>query len=416
MFVSTLAWDWSREFVLSWEADTYTQDAQEFENFSNRLTYYKDKVGKCAYLAYVCAIDDFKEQWFYLLAPYGSGIREYIENLIAQNLQKKWVLEDPANAASQAAWEVLKDGEDFRKEHTEYISSPEIEEEIKEQAKPAIEQYDRHLQIAKPYGKEWQSYIVEALLFGLSYGGLYDDYGLARRQYESCKHYLNCYPFDPDNPMDGGGPPPLDTETADRDTAIVNAATKIKDVLMRNTYEVWKIYTQGKKGMDPISEYLDYPPTLEEVLLNTIREIEIFKDEIFKPHLEGKFSSWPTFLYDPKERQCMYNVSLTRFLDIRTAIPTLEELLEQMKTVDFLDYDIYTTLIPGPGFEYVTPELKSIYKTDVVSVDGESPVETYFNLSDYITLEGVRYYWDIEAYNEILGRKPSDETGEFIRE
>lgn len=410
IIVGSATYNFGNEFVLNWGAETAAQDKIKFEDFSGKLTSYMQKFNNVSYRAWVSAVDDFKREWFYLFSPYGSGIRTFVEGLIADNIQAKWVLESSANAEAQAAWEQLLEPS---------WTTPEILAALGQKAAPAIARYDQALVTAKLYGAEYQTKIIDILLDDLSWS-------LSRSGPADVgsSGFNSRYPFDADNPMANPSPVPLEWSMGEFDYSeadVVSAAGKIKDHLVQSTYDLWRLYAEGSEGwfgvgkIDPISVHLGYAPTLDEVIINTVREVQVFRDEILKAHLDGKFSSWffSELIGEARLRRHVYSTGSISWLDVRTAILTLDELLKQLRTADFLDYGIYTSVTPNMGFETLD---KSYVPFDVPYkvYNPGGAVPTNFTLSNFVIFGGVKYYWDVSAHNLYGGDSPLSEQWNFI--
>ncbi|MCK5161959.1 MAG: hypothetical protein KAQ99_10325, partial [Candidatus Aureabacteria bacterium] len=100
-----------------------------------------------------------------------------------------------------------------------------------------------------------------------------------------------------------------------------------------------------------------------------------------------------------------------KWIDVRTALNTLEELLVLVKDTDWATVcpEIEYNLIPNPDLE-----MDDIGDTgfNPVAVETVNGAQSNYTIPDHVTLGGIRYYWDVKAVVE-PDISPPSETWEF---
>ncbi|RLF34370.1 MAG: hypothetical protein DRN08_04745, partial [Thermoplasmata archaeon] len=207
----------------------------------------------------------------------------------------------------------------------------------------------------------------------------WDTYGLIESRWLRPDQYLSYWRDHPD----GGGDRPVDIE-------------KIKEKLVYGIYKFWYFLENGGSGpgekplkeLIPIEQNLDLDwarewTQMELLLLKlTLMRIEV---------VDGEIRIIKQAITEISDAQ--FNImhgKWAAFIDCVTAIDTIDTLVAWLETLDFADYKLYDTLLPNVGFEVVEDEYESVFK--------EETTGTTTTLNEEV-LTGIRYYWDVRAYN-----------------
>ena len=354
MVISDAVEEYTKQVTLQWESGQAIDGVTTLTDLNaNYETLYR---------AWLMTHDALNEDWLHPLAEvYRSPNRDYLEWAITEGIQERWLATPEGQAADD---EAVK---------THYFLAMER---------------------AGLYGVKYQDLIYHnGLMYGLSwaYPGLikWDEYGFSR--IEDQWDYIVDYPY-----PGPGGPAPVSAYTV---TAGDNDMT---EVMARQVYGLWKILAEGDKAMDPVSEYLDYTPSLEEVLTLARGDIA-WMGEMFKAHLDGSMSSWPFGIGVDQ----LWKTDQSRWADCRTGTNTCATLLEYLTPDAMVGAGLYEAVTANPGAEGAGE-----FAPQVSHQDSAVPTNTYTVPAEE-TLGGVRYHWDVKAHNPV-GWGPESEQWNFI--
>ncbi|MCK5654744.1 MAG: hypothetical protein KAI03_00465, partial [Candidatus Aureabacteria bacterium] len=274
------------------------------------------------------------------------------------------------------------------------------------------------------YGRMFRNGITDPIYVGLarySIGEVWnanpDIYG------EKWSRLLDVHTFCVDNPYPGNSnlEPPV-------------PVTEIYKKLTSGIVEAYNAITKDSMSVEPIYFVLGYTPAFAEFLEWVLGEILVLKNTM-KTKLDGydtykdvvgpkvataRAAVWPLSLA-PGHEPCSWPLSILfpdpglpgwltdddytfpeyetttgSWIDIRTAINTLEELLALLKTTDWSTVapELEYNLIPNADLE-----MDDIGETGVnpVTVEIINGAQSNYTIPDHVTLGGIRYYWDVKA-------------------